>query len=79
MKKLLLLIRFWIVDVPLWIPKRLYWNLKRRNCIKNGCNSEILKDEETKRIEFLYCKRCGAYKGKKEDNSEYPLIEVNND
>ncbi len=77
MKKLLLWIKFWIIDVPTWIPKRMCWNFKRKKCIKKGCNIQILKDEQTKRIEFLYCIRCGAYKGKNKDRSNYPLMEDN--
>lgn len=76
MKRLLFWIKFWFIDVPLWIPQRIYWYLKRRKCVKKGCQVEILRNEKTQKIEYRYCIRCGAYKGKRRDDSNYTLIEI---
>ena len=79
LKKLLNLIRFWLLDVPMWIPQRVAWHLKRKKCVKKGCDVDILREEESRQIVYRICNRCGAYKGKRGDNSEYELIEIVND
>lgn len=74
MKKLLEFLKFWLTVVPLWLPQRLFWKLRRRKCIKKGCEIETLKNKETQKIVYHFCSRCKAYKGKDTDESDYPLI-----
>lgn len=74
LKRLLFLIRFYLWDIPRWIPKRIFWKLKRRKCIKKGCNPEILVDGDTGKTVMAMCSRCRAYEDIDGNVSDHPII-----
>lgn len=73
-KNILFTIRFYLLDVPLWVPKRLLWAIKRKRCLNEGCVIEKLYEENGGEPQYAMCVRCGAYIGRNKEASSYPLI-----